>query len=280
MSGLKEFEYDVTSQNGEDGVLRELFRRLQIQKGSCVEFGAWDGRHLSNTWDLWHNRHWRTLLIEGDSAKYQVLRTATAGHDNVTALQRFVDSSGRDSLESILVEAEFHRELDLLSIDIDGDDLAVFESLRSVRPKIVVIEYNPTFPVEFVFQQQPGDRFGSSAAAVLLSAHRASYRLAHATKTNLILVDSDHFSKLGMREPRLEEVLSTSHLCSLVVSFDGRTMLLRKRLPFHPSPPAGGVWRLCRLAARRVFRRRRDVIHYDELVPVDVLAADRDSDRP
>src|SRR6185437_11729185 len=52
---LGRFAKTVTSQDGEDGVLAEIFARLKIERGWCVEFGAWDGKFHSNTWDLVHN---------------------------------------------------------------------------------------------------------------------------------------------------------------------------------------------------------------------------------
>lgn len=49
MSTLAAYRKNVNSQYGEDGVLQELVRRLGIANGQFVEFGAWDGQHLSNT---------------------------------------------------------------------------------------------------------------------------------------------------------------------------------------------------------------------------------------
>ena len=37
--------------------------------------------------------------------------------------------------------------IDLLSIDIDGNDYHIFESLKKLRPRLIICEYNPTIPV-------------------------------------------------------------------------------------------------------------------------------------
>jgi hypothetical protein len=47
------------SQYGEDDILERLFSLLEISQGWCVEFGAWDGTHLSNTAALVRHQNWR-----------------------------------------------------------------------------------------------------------------------------------------------------------------------------------------------------------------------------
>lgn len=60
--GLIRYARDVTSQNGEDGILAKLFELLLLSSSErrkrdddcyfCVDIGAWDGKHLSNTYSL------------------------------------------------------------------------------------------------------------------------------------------------------------------------------------------------------------------------------------
>ena len=59
--GLRHLEAsrrDVTSQNGEDGVISALFEAIGAGSRTAVEFGAWDGKHYSNTWNLLENEQW------------------------------------------------------------------------------------------------------------------------------------------------------------------------------------------------------------------------------
>ena len=71
---LNHYAYNNFSQNGEDGIIEELNKRLRIkeQKRSnwCVEFGAWDGKHLSNTFNL-IKKSWQGVYIEGDLCRYR-----------------------------------------------------------------------------------------------------------------------------------------------------------------------------------------------------------------
>lgn len=52
---LNKFGFNLHSQNGEDGVIEEILRRLGVNRSDnywCVEFGVWDGIHFSNTFSV------------------------------------------------------------------------------------------------------------------------------------------------------------------------------------------------------------------------------------
>jgi hypothetical protein len=67
------YRYNRYSQNGEDGVIEEICQRLGITTGWFVEFGAWDGKHLSNTYNLVAHHGWLGVYIEADPDRYQSL---------------------------------------------------------------------------------------------------------------------------------------------------------------------------------------------------------------
>ena len=77
-----------------------------------------------------------------------------------------------------------NRELDFLSIDVDGNDIYLFGAL-SVRPRVVCIEYNAKFPPDISKQQKydPSsvwsgtDYMGSSLKAISDLAGDLGYRL-------------------------------------------------------------------------------------------------------
>ena len=60
---LNEFAGNVTSQNGEDGLIAKALSLLPDLTLWCVEFGAWDGKHLSNTYDLVDSKGYHVVLI-------------------------------------------------------------------------------------------------------------------------------------------------------------------------------------------------------------------------
>lgn len=121
----------VHSQGGEDGILLRIFERIGAGNRYFVEFGAWDGVHLSNTANLRLHHGWSGLLMEGsDRADGTLVRRERVDAENVEAL---FDRYG--------VPLDF----DLLSIDIDGNDYWVWKAIERYRPRVVIVEYNVFF---------------------------------------------------------------------------------------------------------------------------------------
>ena len=67
---LLDFAANTHSQTGEDGVLAKILQTLSATDHWCVEFGAWDGRHLSNTCNLIENSGYSAVLIEPNSKRF------------------------------------------------------------------------------------------------------------------------------------------------------------------------------------------------------------------
>lgn len=225
---LKRYENNIQSQFGEDGVIAEIFNKIGIENKICVEFGAWDGIHLSNTWNLWKNLGWECLLIEGDKNKYNDLIETTKTSSNVKTLNAYVSFEGVNTLDNILEKFNFPKNIDLLSIDIDGDDYYILESLRRFSPRLILIEYNPTIPPEIELIQSKGEYFGASARSILKLSHQKKYKLIHMTETNMFLLNEDDFSRLKIEEAPLEELCLKKHLAYIISGYDGKTFLTGK----------------------------------------------------
>lgn len=134
--GLLDYASDVFSQNGEDGVLAELFRRIGTTTSWCCELGAWDGVHLSNTRAL-ILEGWSAVLIEADPGRYTDLVATYRGRDDVICLNATV--SAPEPL-SVLVGAA--PRLDLLSVDVDGLDFEIVTTLDIAAPRVLCVEVN------------------------------------------------------------------------------------------------------------------------------------------
>ena len=136
------YERKIFSQNGEDGILREIFRRIGSPHRYFVEFGVEDGLEC-NSARLSRTLQWSGLLIEGDADKFRQL---DANYRAFPAIKREHAFITRDNIAPIFSAARVPVEFDLLSIDIDGNDYYIWDALAGAgyRPRVVVIEYNAT----------------------------------------------------------------------------------------------------------------------------------------
>lgn len=136
-----QYARNVFSQNGEDGIIEELFKRLDINSGYLCEFGAWDGKHLSNTFNL-IQKGFKGVFIEGDKGKFQDLLTTCHSYPNIIPINAYVEYEGENTLDNLLKRTDIPSDFELLSIDIDSFDYQVWKSLKLYRPKMVIIEIN------------------------------------------------------------------------------------------------------------------------------------------
>ncbi len=203
MSNLRPYARNIYSQCGEDGILEELFRRLAIESGYFCEFGAWDGRHLSNAYFL-AEHNWEGLMIECDQGRSKVLEENLrifAGR--VVGLNARVEIGGVNSLDNILKGAGCPVDLDLLSIDIDSNDWDIWYSLQEFNPKVVVIESNTTWPPGVFATHVMGVTQGSSFTALHTLGRTKGYVLVCHTG-NMIFVREELAGTLGLPPEVLE----------------------------------------------------------------------------
>jgi hypothetical protein len=192
---LNEFSSDVYSQFGEDGIIAEVLDRIEMVQPLtrwCVEFGAHDGVFMSNTCNLARSRRFRAVMIESDPRRARELAVSHP-QPEVIKITATVGFDGDNRLDRILASTPIPKEFDLLSIDIDGCDYWILDSIEDYRPSVIVVEFNPTIPnaVEFVQPRDISVQQGSSASALLRLAESKGYELVAVTEVNLIVVRSD-----------------------------------------------------------------------------------------
>src|SRR5208282_4656253 len=97
------YRRNVTSQFGEDGIIERVFETIGPANKVCVEFGAWDGKLYSNTWNLIQRRGWTGILIEGDKDRFVELRqTYESFADSTHLINAFVDLDAGSTLDEML----------------------------------------------------------------------------------------------------------------------------------------------------------------------------------
>lgn len=233
---LTTFKRNVHSQFGEDGIIEEILKRLNAAAstdGWCVEFGAWDGMHLSNTYNLIQNKNYKAVLIEGDAQKYETLKK-NIPQDDVVKVCRFVSFEGENSLDAILRSTPIPVDFDLLSVDIDGCDYYILESLNLYCPKIICIEFNPSVPneIEFVQPRNFSVKQGASAKSLILLGEKKGYSLVAVTESNVFMVRNDLLAAVvGTQSISLDQVRDDSAAkFFLFVAYDGTILSNKKEL--------------------------------------------------
>lgn len=197
---LLRFASNATSQSGEDGILNRIFQIVAPQNKYFVEFGAWDGRYLSNCFNLIQTENWGGCFIEANSYKFKQLVANHGNNYEIKCLNKFVDFDGENSLDNILKSIEAPSNLDLLSIDVDGMDYFIWESLMDFEPAIVVVEFNPTIPNDIVFVQQKDVRInqGCSLLALIMLGKRKGYELICCTLWNAFFCKKSLFPQFNI----------------------------------------------------------------------------------
>jgi hypothetical protein len=192
------FFRNVYSQNGEDGVILEILNRIGWQNLSnwVVEFGAWDGRHLSNTFSLVESKNFSAVYIEGDSKKFSDLELTAFSFPKIKPICTMIsdDFSDLNSLDNTLSQTEIPSDFDVLSIDVDSIDLDIWESLENYRPKVVVIEINSGI-MPGILSRHNNLNDGNSFSSSLLVAAKKGYVLVCHTG-NCIFVRGDLIAPL------------------------------------------------------------------------------------
>lgn len=133
----------VYSQNGEDGMLAEIFRRIGTGTRRFVEIGIQDGRQCNTR--LLLESGWTGTWLEGDPAQAaRAIETFRTYIDNgrLAVLTGMVTPA---NVEAALDRAAVPDTFDLLSLDIDQHTHAVLRALRR-RARVVCVEYNASIP--------------------------------------------------------------------------------------------------------------------------------------
>ena len=233
---LSDFASNRYSQGGEDGMIAECLRRLRIEEpGVVVEYGAGDGLSCSNTAALWQGG-WQAVLVEASGHLIADLVCATAGYaQTVTVVEALVRPSGGGSIDEIL-DRHGVGEVDVMSIDIDGDDYWHLLGLRR-RPRLLLVEFNPTIPPHLDIQPRgPGNRMGVGILTLVRAAAQRGYTFVGASAANVFLVRTEDASWFEDLETDLAVLRPPEQFMYLATDYDGRVV------PIGARPQWGLVW--------------------------------------
>jgi hypothetical protein len=196
---LAHFEAQVLSQNGEDGIIAEIFHRIGVTTRVFVEIGA--GHGVENNTAYLLRQGWRGTWVEGDPRCARTIRREFADELESGQLRLVHSIVTRENAAELLAGADVPAEFDVLSIDVDRNTSHVWQGLDAYRPRVLVIEYNASIPAgdewEIPYRADAlwdnSALFGASLKRLERLGHERGYRLVACDRTgiNAFFVRSD-----------------------------------------------------------------------------------------
>jgi hypothetical protein len=142
IDSLADVEFSVFSQWGEDGIIEWLIQQNGDMPEIFIEFGVENFRE-SNCRFLLIHRNWRGLVIDGNQKCIDIIRKDNISwrHD-LSSICEFIT---RENINFLIQSSSISGEIGFLSVDLDGNDYWIWESIECVSPHFVIVEYNSAF---------------------------------------------------------------------------------------------------------------------------------------
>lgn len=196
-----------SSQNGEEGIIDSIFEKIGFTNKKCVDIGAWDGKHLSNTYFLKKKYEFNRLLIEGCNNKKI--------HDDCNDEKLTHSLVSSNNINTLL--NDIPDKFDFLCIDIDGDDYWVLNAMEK-KARVVILEYASGVPnflplvckegygtvKSFTGEPITNGYYGANMLAFGRLMKNKGYEFVTSLSDNMFFVIKEEFYKLGI-EPISEK---------------------------------------------------------------------------
>ena len=178
---LTKFGFKAYSQSDEDGIIQEIFSRIGITNRIFVEFGVGGGTENNTLYLL--KSGWEGLWIECDLNNCNSIKEKFKNTLNkrLFLAQQIIT---KDNINEI-ISKYYTGDIDLLSVDIDGNDLYVLDAINCIQPKVIICEYNEKFrpPLKWSIKYDENhkwdgtDYHGASLAAINDVLTKKNYKL-------------------------------------------------------------------------------------------------------
>ena len=235
---LLRYAFQVCSQNGEDGMIHEIFRRISRESRIFVEIGVGDGCECNTAFLL--SQGWTGYWLDGNDVFLETLKDRPDLGGG--CLKHSVAHVSRENIATLLEELKVPKEFDLLSLDIDQNTYYVWDGLKQFRPRVVVVEYNAAIPpdIDWKVHYHPNrtwdgsQNFGASLRAFEALGAQLGYKLVGCdfTGINAFFVRSDLIADLfaapltsenHYEPPRYHFTIRRSHRSAILDRIDTAT---------------------------------------------------------
>lgn len=169
----------VYTQNGEDGIIEEIFRRIGVTNKFFVEFGV---HGIKNNSTFLLVKQWKGLWLGAADKNVNARFNDAQRVGSLTYKNAWITT---ENIQELFKKNHVPQKPDLLSIDLDGNDYWIWKTITEYQPRVVIIEYNAAFPpeVKWVMRYNPEHRwdqtnyFGASLKSLELLGAQKGYKL-------------------------------------------------------------------------------------------------------
>ena len=203
---LANFKKNNTSQCGEDGVVEELLRRLNITTGNVLDIGAADGEWHSNTYTLLTLGFDVYAIEASDNAKKMLELKKSFPNLHPYQVRVDADKSSPNHINSILEKMNVPKDIEFMSLDIDSIDPWVLMDIDRL-PKFFVAEIEPRYyPLDDIWHNPNGNRSTNPPqnltgfGPMYKTAKAKGYRFIGQTSQNIWFLTNDLIKKINFPE--------------------------------------------------------------------------------
>jgi len=205
------------SQNDEDGITLEIIKRLGIKKGVFAELGPGNG--IENNTICLAALKWKGFWAGSEDLKFKYNNSK-----NFYFIKEWITRENVLKLFNEGLKNLNEKKIDVLSLDLDGNDIYILEELikQIKQPSLIIAEYNAKFPppIKFKIKYEPNfvwrgdDYFGASLSEFAEVLKKYSYELiccnSH-TGSNAFFIKND-FIELFKEVPKdIEKIYVEPH---------------------------------------------------------------------
>lgn len=204
--------FRVFSQFEEDGKLLFILSIIGMRTKTFIEIGSDDGIN-SNCANLVLNFGYRGLFLDGNPTSIKRGRKFYSKYPHSWMYPpTFTCAKVKaENINKLVQDAGLSGEVDVMSVDIDGNDYWVWKALEVASPNVVIIETHIEFGMNNIVVPYDPEYFypgkhpvyhGASPIAMVNLARKKGYRLVGANDLGFNFI----FVKNGLGEEELPEV--------------------------------------------------------------------------
>jgi hypothetical protein len=186
---IRDAGFRAYSQFEEDGIILYVLAMIGFKSRKVVEMCCGSGDECMAA-NLILNHGFNALLFDGDEACVAHAETFFRGKQDCllqppTVKQAWITA---ENVNELLTDNGYFGDVDLLSIDVDGNDYWIFKAINVIQPRLLVVEtHNPvpsdkslTVPYrpDFDYRKGPAEYFrGVSMLGMVRLCRERGYRL-------------------------------------------------------------------------------------------------------